>query len=138
MKIPMIMAGMLLASAASGQHSLQVDISNFRNSKGVCRTCVYTSQENMETEKPLVCTVTSVKDRTAQARFDNLPAGNYTVLVFHDANNNKQFDTNFLGIPSEGYGASRNALPFAAAPTFKANMIHLKGPQGVRIRLRNL
>jgi uncharacterized protein (DUF2141 family) len=61
-------------------------------------------------------------------------------MVFHDENNNNKMDKNFLGIPKEGYGASKNKLPFASAPTFNDNMFMLKdGATGnVLIRLRNL
>ena len=75
-----------------------------------------------------------------QALFANVPPGIYAIMVFHDANNNNQFDKNFLGIPKEGYGASGNNLPFASAPAFNANKFEVK--DGVlttlNIRLRNL
>jgi len=35
--------------------------------------------------------------------------GKYAVSVFHDENSNGKLDTNFLGIPREGVGASNNA-----------------------------
>jgi uncharacterized protein (DUF2141 family) len=49
-------------------------------------------------------------------------------------------DKNFLGIPSEGYGASKNKLPFASAPTFKDNQFVVvnKVTVSIGIRLRNL
>jgi uncharacterized protein (DUF2141 family) len=49
-------------------------------------------------------------------------------------------DKNFLGIPKEGYGASNNKLPFAAAPSFNDNKFILgKGEtKHLSIKLRNL
>src|SRR3546814_1591535 len=35
-------------------------------------------------------------------------AGRYSVALYHDENGNKEFDKDFLGIPSEGYGFSKN------------------------------
>lgn len=34
----------------------------------------------------------------------DLPPGRYAVNAFHDENDNGELDTNFVGIPSEGYG----------------------------------
>jgi uncharacterized protein (DUF2141 family) len=41
---------------------------------------------------------------------DSLPAGEYVFAIFHDENNNKQIDQNFLGIPTEGLPFSNNEL----------------------------
>jgi uncharacterized protein (DUF2141 family) len=49
-------------------------------------------------------------------------------------------DKNFLGIPKEGYGASNNKLPFAAAPSYNDNKFTL-GKSDIKqmnIKLRNL
>lgn len=34
--------------------------------------------------------------------------GRYAVTVYHDENGNRKFDRNFVGIPEEGFGFSRN------------------------------
>lgn len=52
--------------------------------------------------------------------FLQLPPGRYAVIVFHDENDNGILDTNFLGIPKEGYGFSNNASGFFSAPAFSA------------------
>ena len=41
-------------------------------------------------------------------QFKDLPPGTYAVQVMHDENENNKLDTNFLGIPTEGYGFSNN------------------------------
>ena len=43
------------------------------------------------------------------ARFENLPAGDYAMRAFHDANGNGQMDTNPFGMPTEPYAFSNNA-----------------------------
>lgn len=53
------------------------------------------------------------------AVFQNLPAGEYAVSVYHDENNNKKMDTNFFGIPKEGVGASNNARGHLGPPKYK-------------------
>ena len=128
------------AGAARAQSRIVADISNFRNNNGVCRACLFNSGASFDSEKPLQCQQVSVTNGHAQALFANVPPGIYAILVFHDANNNNQLDKNFFGIPKEGYGASRNNLPFAGAPTFDANKFEVKDGAltTLNIRLRNL
>jgi uncharacterized protein (DUF2141 family) len=57
-----------------------------------------------------------------------LPPGTYAISYFHDENGNNAFDTNFLGIPREGYGASNNALPLLSAPVWKDSHFTLRLP----------
>jgi uncharacterized protein (DUF2141 family) len=48
-----------------------------------------------------------------------LPPGRYAAVVFHDANNNGELDTNVIGIPLEDYGFSRDARGLMSAPSFE-------------------
>lgn len=126
--------------AAFAQNRIEVDITNFRNDKGVCRSCIFNSESSFSKEQPLVCVTSAVSDKKAKAVFSNVPDGTYALFVIHDANGNGKMDTNFLGIPKEGYGASKNKLPFAAAPKFEANKFVVAGNTTIQlpIRLRNL
>jgi uncharacterized protein (DUF2141 family) len=45
-------------------------------------------------------------------------------------------DKNFLGIPKEGYGASKNKLPFAAAPSFNENRFAVEHNTTVRLTVK--
>ena len=51
--------------------------------------------------------------------FDNLPPGTYAVGAFHDENANDHLDTNFLGLPVEGYALSNGIRAVMAKPTFQ-------------------
>lgn len=48
-----------------------------------------------------------------------LRPGKYAFRYFHDRNNNKKLDTNWIGIPTEGYGFSNNAKGKFGPPAFK-------------------
>lgn len=86
------------------------------------------------------CVTAGIRDKEASLSFTNIPPGIYAIFLFHDTNNNNRMDKNFLGIPKEGYGASRNRLPFAAAPGFQENKFQVAPNSSVRlhIKLRNL
>lgn len=49
---------------------------------------------------------------------DNVPKGTWAVLVYQDDNQNNKLDRNFIGIPSENYGFSRNARGKFGPPDF--------------------
>ncbi len=122
------------------QSKITVQVSNFKNNKGICRACIFNSEASFNDSKALQCVEVTVANKAAQAFFDNVTEGTYAIFVIHDANGNNKMDKNFLGIPSEGYGASKNNLPFAAAPTFEGNKFTVtKGfNYTFKIRLRNL
>jgi uncharacterized protein (DUF2141 family) len=50
--------------------------------------------------------------------FDNLPPGTYAVGAYHDENGNGHLDTNFLGLPVEGYALSNGVRAVLSAPLF--------------------
>ena len=51
--------------------------------------------------------------------FDNLAPGTYAVGAFHDENGNDHLDTNFLGLPVEGYALSNGVRAVMSKPTFQ-------------------
>lgn len=119
---------LLLTNAAQAQNKIVVNVSNFENNKGVCIVCLYDNAKAYSGKgEPVKCATVDVVNKTATASFEEVTDGTYAISVIHDANNNKKFDTNFLGIPSEGYGASQNKLPFAAAPKFSENKFSVSG-----------
>lgn len=129
----------LIVIKAAAQNKIFVQISNFENNKGVCKTCLFTSRASFEKGTPFICVPSYVTNETSQASFNNVPDGDYAIFVFHDTNNNGKMDKNFLGIPKEGYGASQNRLPFAAAPLFESNKFSVHASTvNLRIKLRNL
>jgi uncharacterized protein (DUF2141 family) len=139
-RIILVILFLITGLSAGAQCQVNVRVDNFENDKGVCRACLFSTAASFNGEgKPVQCAQAFVKDRASAISFTNVPAGTYAVSVFHDANNNNAFDKNFLGIPKEGYGASRNKLPFASAPGFDANKFTISsGVTNIQVRLRNL
>jgi uncharacterized protein (DUF2141 family) len=48
------------------------------------------------------------------------PQGVYALVVIHDEDSNGKLNTNWLGIPTEGYGFSNNAKGLLGPPKFPA------------------
>lgn len=94
-----------------------MNVGPLRNTRGSIACRLYTSAEGFP--RTAVGTVTrrvKVTGTTTRCAFDKLSPGTYAVVVHHDENDNGKFDTNLIGIPLEGYGASNNHLPALSAP----------------------
>ena len=66
-----------------------------------------------------------------------LPPGTYAVAVYHDQNDNHEFDRTALGLPAEGFGFSNDAPTRFGLPGFDA--VRFKLPPGgrtIRVQMR--
>lgn len=61
--------------------------------------------------------------------FRQVAAGTYGISAFHDTNDNGKLDTNFLGIPTEDYCASRDARGVMGPPSFDDAKFNYDGAQ---------
>jgi uncharacterized protein (DUF2141 family) len=66
-------------------------------------------------------------------RFADLPGGTYAISVMHDENDNGALDSNFLGMPTEGYGFSNDPQVMRKA-TFEEAAFEV-GADGARIAM---
>ncbi|MCP2671528.1 DUF2141 domain-containing protein [Maricaulaceae bacterium EIL42A08] len=57
--------------------------------------------------------------------FADLPAGEYSLIAFHDSNSYNDFNSNFLGIPIERYGFSNNPRPRFRGATWAESRFEL-------------
>ncbi|TVQ67504.1 MAG: DUF2141 domain-containing protein [Balneolaceae bacterium] len=76
-----------------------------------------------------------VTGTTVTVRFDSLAPGPRAVRLFHDENSNDTLDTNFFGIPSEGYGFSNNPRSRFGEPSFKDRLFELRTDTTIHVTL---
>ena len=100
---------------------ITVETNGLRNAKGVVRCSLWASANGFPKD-PARALVNVVAPAIANGRavcvFDNIKPGTYAVGYIHDENNNGKMDTNFLGVPTEGYGASNDARGSMSPPKF--------------------
>lgn len=109
------------ALAQSPCPGIHVKILNIRNSTGTVACALFESPDGFPTEYLRAATnVMVIKIRKSQARcdFEDIPPGTYAMAVVHDENMNGKLDTNWIGLPTEGYGFSNNARGVLSAPSF--------------------
>ena len=56
----------------------------------------------------------------------DIPAGTWAVLAYQDENENGELDRNFIGIPNENYGFSRDAASKFGPPGFDDAAIEVR------------
>ena len=69
-------------------------------------------------------------------KFSDVAPGTYAVSVGHDINGNKKVDTNFLGIPKEGWAVSNNVVRKLIAPRFDEAQFVVKEGSNVELELK--
>ncbi len=125
-----------LAAPASAA-TLHVVVQGVRNDEGVMRLCLWSSPAGFPD-----CTNDAARRENKPAvagemRFvlGAVPPGIYAVTVFHDERDTGKVETNFLGIPRSGLGASNNPKARFGPPSFNDAAFRLGETDG-QITLR--
>ncbi|HET8550209.1 MAG TPA: DUF2141 domain-containing protein [Bryobacteraceae bacterium] len=117
--------------------TLTINIEHVRNAAGVVGVLVFNSPrgwpENFDAA--LRKKAVAAHPPVTALVIDDLPYGNYAVVVLHDENENRKLDRNFLGIPREGWGMSNNPRARASAPSFRRARFTLARDKNLRVRL---
>ena len=120
----LLLAGLpAVAPAQAPCPGIHVKVLNIRNSTGTVACALFESSVGFPAEFMRHATnIMVIKVRRAQARcdFEDIPPGTYALAVVHDENMNGKLDTNFLGIPTEGYGFSNDVTAALGPPTYSA------------------
>lgn len=66
----------------------------------------------------------------------DLKPGVYALRIFQDLNGNGKLDTGWMGIPTEPYGFSNNAMGRFGPPALKDQLFEFDGSSVVVIKLR--
>ena len=111
--------------------TIVVQASKLRNSKGRVGILLFDSSEGFPSGAGTAIRVRRLapKGESVTIRFKSVPYGEYAVSVLHDENDNRELDTNFFGLPKEGYGVSRNPKPGFGPPAYDEAVFTLDGPE---------
>ena len=91
--------------------ALEITIDGLRTNEGRVWVGLYASEDDWDEQIESAQGWADVDDGVARVRLAELSSGAVAIQAFHDANGNNDFDTNFMGIPSERYGFSNNPRP---------------------------
>ncbi|WP_148714671.1 DUF2141 domain-containing protein [Chitinolyticbacter meiyuanensis] len=126
----------LLLSATAGAADLIVDIAPLERPQGAVRLALYQRAEHfLQLARAMQLRELPATTGKLSVRFADLPPGQYAVAAYLDSNQNGELDENWLGIPSEPTGFSRNPSTRMGPPDWADSMVAI-GDTPVVLTLR--
>lgn len=113
---PCLALALFAASAQAGDLSITVD--GVKSSQGQIMVALYDSADGF-LKRTVKTGAAPAANGSTKLTIKDVPAGEYGFALFHDANGNGKMDKNMMGIPSEDYAFSNNALGNMGPPSFE-------------------
>jgi len=126
------------SQAESKTTTIKVDAEKIRNATGMMACALFNAADGFPDvqAKSFQYVYVPINSGVAGCEFKDVAAGTYAVSVFHDENDNKKLDKNFVGMPLEGYGVSNNIRHMMSAPGFKESSFQVNGQVDKNIKIR--
>ncbi|MBD1846926.1 DUF2141 domain-containing protein [Cyanobacteria bacterium FACHB-63] len=126
-----LFAGLMISTIAQAQSTsnLKIVVNGIQRQQGQVCVSLFAGSQGFPDKSDRAVRAQCVpveKGRTA-VTFQNLALGNYAIAVYHDRNGNGRLDRNFVGIPTEGFGFSRNPVIRTGAPRFSEAAVFVAG-----------
>lgn len=116
---------------------IEVETAALRNSQGRLFCHLY-AQPKGYPDDPLVSTYRThgaIQEKKGKCVFTNVKPGKYAVSLLHDEDQDDRMKTNFIGIPKEGWGASRDApAQTFGPPLFEDAVMEFKDNTTIRVK----
>ena len=117
-------------------YDLDITITDIKSNEGKMQIGLYNNKESFPlVDKQYRLFYFDVNGFSGIYTIRDLPAGEYAVAIFHDKNSDRICNTNFLGVPKEGFGFSENFKPRFYAPTFNDCHFDLNSNMSIKIKL---
>ena len=119
-----------LLSQSNSKATLEITFTGIRSTRELIAIGINKSPEGWPREPHLAPNwkKTGIKDGAMTVKVENLDYGTYAVSMLDDENGNLEMDNNFLGIPQEGFGFSRNPKIGISPPKFEECSFRIDGP----------
>jgi len=111
--------------------SLSVSISGLRSSRGQVCVALFNSDRGFPAERKNAYRESCgrVENKKSFVKFQNIPQGEYAAFAFHDEDSDRKLKSNWIGMPKEGVGASRNAKGVMGPPSWDDAKFAISGPE---------
>jgi uncharacterized protein (DUF2141 family) len=126
-------------AATSQTAQLTIHIERLSPRGGILRLGLYDAAHYPDDNStPVASADVPADSRIVTVTLKNLPPGRYALESFQDINANGKMDTDWLGLPLEPYGFSRDARPFLSKPGFNAVAFVIKaGENSLTFHMQN-
>lgn len=110
----------LLLAPAAAAANLTVHVTDIDRKGGTLRLSLYDEAGwAKDDDTPLASANVAAQMPVTTVVLKDIKPGVYGIKLYQDFNNNGRFDQNFLGLPLERYGFSRDAHPVLSQPSFE-------------------
>lgn len=136
----LVVLSVLLVSGgivASAQVNVEVVVTDVRDTAGTVMVALFSDPADF-LKKPLIGKMAKPARGQVTVVFENLKPGDYAASIIHDANGNRKLDTNFMGMPKEGFGFSNNVMGTFGPPSFDKAKFTVREPVVIRIKTKYL
>lgn len=119
------------------ERRIQVEIYGLHEGRGSVRLALYqSSAQFLKKDGELHHELQKTPDADFCTFMLTVPAGQYALAVFQDENEDGFLNKNILGIPTEPYGFSNDAMGLIGPPSFKDAKVEVSDQEKIRIHLR--
>lgn len=139
MKIAFLSITFICISWLSFSQSLTIEFDNIRNDEGQLIVTVYPSEDiwlDEIDELEHYFPKENIVDGKMSVTINEMQTGIFGVAMMDDENGDGEMKYNFIGMPREGYGFSRNFKVRLSKPDFDDSVLELKNDTTIRITVQ--
>lgn len=119
--------------------TLQIEVSNLKVAKGTLMLAMFSSADGWPDGEGKAFKLITQKVSTSgvQVISVSVPPGTYAISMYHDENDNKKIDKNWVGYPTENFGFSNSVKVTIAAPKFAECSFVVSAAKKIFIKLQS-
>lgn len=116
---------------------MEVEVTGLRSTGGNLTVTIYGGrpEDFLAPGRKLARKRVPIPAATAEACLDVPRPGTYAIAVYHDEDDDHDFDRSLLGLPAEGYGFSNDAPALVGLPSFGDARFEVPA-DGLRLTIR--
>ena len=138
--VALILLKLFAASLTVAAKPIEIRFEGFRSEKGFLAISIFSEEQKAgfpgDQSKAFRKYYRNLLEQDAGVIRDDLPEGTYAISALHDENGDTKLETNFLGIPQEGFGFSMNPRILMGSPAFERAKFHTEDTQKIEIRIK--
>ena len=139
LRLALTLAAMAVSQAAIADGlPMTVRLNGVEHDNGTVRVALFSEPKSFRKADMAFATAeANAKTGTMTIVFNEVPAGQYAIMAYHDENGNGELDRRFGMFPTDGYGLSNNPK-IMGPPTFEDSQFEVSTdqPSNVDIDIR--
>lgn len=135
-QVAVLLSAMIASAAAmADEQTLKVTLNGIEHDNGSVNVALFADDKSFrKADQAFATHQEPARKGSMTLVFDNVPAGNYAVMAYHDENGNGKLDLRLGMFPIEGYGLSNNPKVMGP-PSFKASEFQVNADQPLEISI---